>query len=354
VRIRNRLDPDGPQINGPFDTWIDVTDGGIDLNVASNGGDNYAVQDVIAHPTKPKRVFAFICYQGCWRSDNYGQAGSWSKVSITANADAGKNWGGDIAPDGSYLIMAQSSRNAFLKSTDDGVNWVVTGGTGVEMYNAAISPFDKTRVVGTSHAFGNKKMYESLDSGDNWSDMGEINASVTQSGYISYLHNSDTVIFVPESAGQGCYRGTKSGGSWTWSAIATLADVAHAHGSHQIYRDPITGYFYLPGGDNGGDVGIFQSTDNGVTWTQIYSTNVANAIIGTGTRLHAMYSFPIGSGSTSPQWTYAPQSTATGWAAPSTPSGMVNGAKRFAILSDGFHKAIIAGCWHGGIWMRVE
>jgi hypothetical protein len=42
------------------------------------------------------------------------------------------------------------------------------------------------------------------------------------------------------------------------------------------------------------------------------------------------------------------------WAGPTVPSGMTNGAKRFAVATDGSKWVVVAGCWNGGIWRYVE
>lgn len=337
-------------ISGTAGVWTDVTPVGIDLNVASNGGDNYAVQDVLPDPSQAGTFYAYVCYQGCWRSRNYGE--TWTKVSTTANMDAGKNWGGDIAPDGSYMVCAQSSRNAVLKSTDGGVTWVETGSAGTELYHAAISPFDKTRAVASSHESGNNHMFESLDSCATWTDMGVVNASVGASGYIHYLHNSDTILFIPEGV-TNVYRGTKSAGTWTWAAVTDLSNIAHAHGSHQIFHDVTNSAFFLGSADTGGTVGIWKSTNNGSNWTRVYTAEQENAVIGTPTKLYAMTSFPIGSGNIDNKFTSADRNPGTSWATAADP-GMLNGAKRFAVGTDGVKWVVLAGCWHAGIWRYVE
>lgn len=89
-------------------------------------------------------------------------------------------------------------------------------------------------------------------------------------------------IYVDASSPQHILLGTAGGGIWnTTNGGTTWAPVNDFMGSlavSAIVRDPVTGTLYAGTGEfDAGDgmrgAGIFQSTDNGVTWTALVSTN---------------------------------------------------------------------------------
>src|SRR6185436_21168017 len=66
--------------------WQDVTPAGINLAPGASGGgfpDNYGVQDIVADPVRPADLYAFVCYQGVWRSTDYGV--TWQQANPGAN-----------------------------------------------------------------------------------------------------------------------------------------------------------------------------------------------------------------------------------------------------------------------------
>lgn len=349
-------------ITGTSGVWTNVTPAGIDLTagysqtVTSNTDDNYGVQDIVADPVTASTLYAFVCYQGCWKSTDYGA--TWTKVSGSSVLDTGKNWGSSIAPDASYLLNtcgnsfsgSPEGRRTIQRSTDSGATWTKSADLGADPYNVTICPFDATRAIACMH--DTNHFYESIDSGVTWVDKGVINAAIVNSAYGHYLHNADTVL-VSGNAGEHVYRGTKSGSTWTFAQITDLNGAEHEHGIQQIFYDVTNTAFFYPGGESV-TPGIFKSTNNGTNWTRVYSTSAEGAIIGSASTLYAMRSFPINTGSLDMKYTTAARNPGTSWAAPSAPSGMINGAKRFAVVTDGARTAIVAGCWCGGIWRYIE
>ncbi len=342
-----------PGIQGTAGAWTNVTPGGIDLNAASNGGDNFGVQDVLAAST-PGTFYAFACYQGCWKSTDYGL--TWIKISPNGGPlDFGKAWGQDICATYMLATLGNSGegtpegRRCVFRSTDGGVTWNRSADTGHDPYNVHICPFDNTQVLAGTH--DDDSILMSTDSGVTWSVAVDIGTGGT-GFYVQYLQNSSTAIAVGQDS-DDVYRLTKSG-TWSSSAIASLANAAHGHGAYQGYRDPTSGRYYHPAGSNTGADGIWTSDDDGVTFTQRYSNSGESAIAATATVLYSMFSFPSGGGSTPPKYTTDDRSDGTTWPNGVTPAGMTNGAKRFAVGTDGARWAVLAGCWNGGIWRYVE
>src|SRR6516162_10354015 len=78
---------------GKVGEWVDVTPPAIDLNGAAFSGDNFGVQDVVVDPARPSDLYAFTCFQGVWKSMDFGQ--TWAKVNTGTNGaalDGGKLW----------------------------------------------------------------------------------------------------------------------------------------------------------------------------------------------------------------------------------------------------------------------
>lgn len=345
-----------PPISGTPGVWTNVTPGGVDLDSTHNSNDNAGVQDVLAHPTVPGLFYAFICYQGCWASSDYGL--TWTKQSPAGGPlDFGKSWGSDIAPDGSYMLATLGSsaegtpegRRCIFKSTDAGVTWSRSADTGHDPYNVNICPFDKTQALACTH--DDDSVLMSTDSGGTWSAAVDTATGGT-GGYLSYLQDASHAIYVGQDS-DDVYLLTKSG-TWSSAAIATLANAGHGHGAYQGYRDAISGRYYHPSGSNTGEDGIWTSDDNGATFTQRYSASGESAIVATTSTLYSFFSFPNGNSGAAPHFTTSLRSSGTSWAANTAPSGMTNGAKRMAAGTDGAHWVILAGCWNGGIWRYVE
>ncbi len=121
--------PDGGS-GGKVGVWENVTPATVSLDQKTpGGGDNYGVQDVLADPVRPSDLYAFICYQGVWRSTDFGM--TWKQVN--AGADWGKPWGTAIDPNlarepatAPALYAGVSNAIGFLKSLDFGVTWSIT------------------------------------------------------------------------------------------------------------------------------------------------------------------------------------------------------------------------------------
>lgn len=351
-------------ITGTADVWENVTPAGIDLNGASNGGDNYGVQETFVNPVAPAEVFAYVCYQGVWKSNSYGAAGSWVKVSATAAMDNGKLWAGDIARDGSYMLAASGNnfsgtpegRRQVWRSTDGGVNWTGNGSDlGGDPYSVRCSPYDTLRCLAATKD-NPSKLLESADGGATWTDHGALSMNLS-SAYVHYLHNSDTALIVGQDGGNS-FRLTKSGGTWTPTQVTDLNGAGHYHGLHEIVYDSIQGAFWFPaaGGAAGTD-GIWKSTNNGVNWTRVYSATTESVMVKTATKLYAQFGTPINGGVNDSKHTSADLNPGTTFATAqnlNTLFGMANGAKRIAATTDGSKWALIAGAWCAGIWRYVE
>lgn len=334
-------------ITGTSGVWTDVTPAGISLVGTDNGGDNYGCMDPLWDSSRGC-FFQFTCYNGVWRSNNYGL--TWVKVSTDGKLEGGKAWGEAIAQDGSYMLASCGNhatlRSMALRSTDGGATWSASANLGADPYDFDIDPTDPTHCVCTFH--DSNKLFESTDSGVTWADKGAMGSSGI-SGYVHFLNDGNTLLQVSQQgAAEGSWRGTKSAGTWSWSLVTDLAGNEHDHGSHQIFVDVANSVIFNPGA-----AGVFKSTDNGVTWTKP-GTQFGVAVVPTATKLYAGYSFPINSGSLDPKLQHASRPAGTTWTGDSIPGGMVNGPKRMAVATDGSRWVIVSGNWCSGIWRYVE
>ena len=143
--------------------WENVTPAGISLDQQDpGGGDNYGVQDVLADPARPSDLYAFVCYQGVWRSTNYGV--TWNQVSSDVNW--GKPWGEAIDPNPNrdpntapVLYAGGSNAVGFFKSTDFGETWTITALPAEfgdyryqQVYSVDVDPYDSRQAWSSAAA----------------------------------------------------------------------------------------------------------------------------------------------------------------------------------------------------------
>jgi hypothetical protein len=321
-----------------------VTPGGVHLAPDFNSAGNFGAQDVVADPSRPGTFYAFICYQGVWKSSDFGA--SWAKVDTDNNLEQGRPWGEAIAPDGSYMLACTgygTARWGAWKSTNGGVTWSkhpIADNSDPYMFD--IDPNNKNHVISTSHSVGN--VYESMDGGDTWTDKGD--AGVGGSGYAFFI-TSTTWLLVAQSGGGGTLRSTNSGSGWSH-----VGAMEHVHGGEQIFVDPTNHDIYV--GAHSTVSGVYRSTDGGASFNQVSSAQSA-AIVATGSTIYGMDSGASQSGNPPNPHISARANGAT-WTSISVPAGMTNGPKRADVGRDPVTGkwVIVAGNWNAGIWRYIE
>jgi photosystem II stability/assembly factor-like uncharacterized protein len=349
-------------VTGTPGIWEDVTPAGVSLDQENpGGGDNYGVQDVLADPARPGDLYAFICYQGVWRSTDFGI--TWKQVNL--GSGWGKPWGSAIDPNPNrdpntppVLYAGNSSAVGFLKSVDFGVTWteqLLPSSFGdfryQQVYSVDVDPNDKDHVIVAFHEAPD--IGESTDGGKTWKKIPTPPEDGGGSYYAFFVNTgaADTTrttwFTLPQQNGNArALRTTDGGATWT-----KLGQFQHHHGSAQLF-DAGAGTIYLAAMEPSG---IHKSTDFGQTWTTI--STISDGVI-TASRNQLYTSVGLGWGSVAdpvdPRLGSAPRGNDAMWSAIATPAGMVDGAKRIAVAPGAGHDVLVSGSWHAGIWRYVE
>jgi hypothetical protein len=358
--MRIIMGPDGGS-GGQVGVWENVTPASVNLDQSYKGGDNYGVQDVLADPARPSDLYAFICYQGVWRSTDYGR--TWKQTNTGDNWQ--KPWGEAIDPNPNRdpntppaLYGGPSNPIGFLKSLDFGVTWTVTKLPDSfgdyryqQVYSVDVDPNDVKHVIVAFHEAPD--MAESTDGGSTWVKHVTPPEDGGSSYYPFFINTGNaattrkTWLTIPQqNGGARALRTTDGGATWT-----KLNKFQHHHGSAELL-DAGGGVIYLAAMQPDG---IHKSTDYGVTWNML--SNLSSGVV-TASSKNFYTSVGLGWGNTTaplnPTLGTAPRNMDTAWKAMTGPTGMVDGAKRIAITNDGTHNIVIGGMWHAGIWRYVE
>jgi hypothetical protein len=353
-----------------LNTWTDVTPAGIDLDAAAFNNDNFGVQDVVADPARPSDLYVFTCFQGVWKSIDFGQ--TWTKINTGANGDAldhGKLWTAAIDPNAQRdpstpptLWTATGDHAAGVwKSVDGGVSWTahaVNNSTaaqasnntyfGNDVYALDVDPGNNLHLIAGFHGYPG--LSESIDGGATWTTI-PVPTGIGASLYPFFVRTGSAATTSKtwltqaqwDSNVAGIWRTENAGASWTHVAPT----LEHKHGSSQFFMAG-DGVVYAPSVNPNG---VFRSVDSGKTWNSV-SASLANAVFATADTIYAMDSFASG-GFYDPK----PQSSSSisdSWSPMTAVPAMTNGTKRAAVTFDGSHYVIVSGNWLGGIWRYVE
>jgi hypothetical protein len=342
--------------------WVNVTPPGIKLGQNDVGGmDNYGVQDVLADPARPGDLYAFVCYQGLWRSTDYGT--TWTQVNKGDNW--GKPWGSAIDPNPNRdptvaptIYAGVSGALGFLKSVDFGKTFSTQKMPDSfgdyhyqEVYSVDIDPYDVNHALVGFHEQADAA--ETTDGGSTWKKRPTPPGDDGGSYYPFFIDTGDaattgkTWLVIPQEASTAYAVQTTDGGA-TWKKLGKFQ---HHHGSAQIFS-PGKGVVYMVAMQPSG---IQKSTDSGATWKQL--RDISDGVI-TGSDKLLYVSVGKGWGSKGepldPEMGTAPLTDDGNWTAMMAPSGMFDGSKRIAVTKDKSHNIIVAGNWHAGIWRYIE
>ncbi len=329
----------------PVGRWENVTPSGIDLAPRLPGiGDNFGVQDVLADPRHPGTFFAFVCYQGCWKSTDWGS--SWSHVSSDGNLEHGRPWCEAIAADGSVLLACTGgwlhADGGIWRSVDDGRNWttVPLTGTNEDAYSLDLDRSDPSHAIAAVSE--GARVFESHDGGRTWTERTPSGAG--RGAYVFFVTSTCWLAVGKEGEHRGTRRTTDSGASWT-----TVAEIEHLTGQLQLHIDPELDTIYLPARS-----GIYRSSDRGATFQRVSATG-ASTVCATAELLYAQFAW-ASNGTLTPRTQIAQCRDGGEWVRLVDPAGMSNGAKRAAAVRDpdSGRWVILSGCWNAGLWRYRE
>lgn len=249
---------------------------------------NTVLRMVAVDPANSNHVLMAVADRGVWRSVNGG--GSFSRVTLQIDGKSIQDayfvkfdeHNGNIYAGGGMGFGSASGTGAVYCSTDGGSNWTLIAG-GVKdtggLNGADNEPWDiDFSVFGNRIWLGIKGedsgVYQSVDGGTNWSYIGMSGTAVLR--IKAHPANNDRFM-----VGTRVFSGTK--GIWRADCVTNNWGF-----SKNLSGEDGTGFVYHP--DNPGFLtastsgGLYQSTDNGATWTQRLSAPVGSGGFGHLTR----------------------------------------------------------------------
>lgn len=356
VRLSNNM------ASGAVGVWENVTPSEISLDPNFHGqAQNFGATGMVADPVNPAELYAFFCYQGVWKSTDYGI--TWKKISTGTNGsvlDDGRPWTaiGDndakrnpSTPLTLYTANGYGSSLGVFKSTDGGVNWSIYD-PGVDLYSYDMDPYDNQHLITGMHE--DSALRESFDGGKTWKNL-TTPPDAGKSIYPYFIDTGNpastrtTWVTVPQVDTGSSYFTTNAGASFSLTAGGTFA---HPHGNNQLFRDrPNVAYA-------AGSGGVWRTTDGGANWNKMYPSNAAytwaNGVTGTKDWLYAWDTGSNNGGIGGPHLMKAPRAQGTPWTPMDAPAEMNNGPSHLAVTSDGAHYILVGGAMNAGLWRYVE
>jgi len=247
-------------------------------------------------PTNPAVVYAGTSSGGFFKSIDGGT--TWTSISTGISAMSAKVITGiaidPVTPTNVYGSWQSGVPGGIFRSTNGGASWTSVDVVGFE--DVAIDPFNPTVLYAIS------PLYKSSNSGTSWTELlnglflsietdpvtpGTVYAGATgtvfkstDSGTVWTPYSSglgsdtvDALAIDPNSPnvlyagmdGTGLYKSVDGGETWSWLGLLAGLNVNHIDA---IAFDPSdSDTVYAAGFQNLGPVGIFKTTDEGVTWT---------------------------------------------------------------------------------------
>jgi hypothetical protein len=253
-----------------------------------------AIHTVLAHPSNPNTLYVGSVNGGVWKTiDATASQPKWTPLtdrmpsqSIGALAfDVGDSTTNTIyAGVGLYSSYGQlgNQRIGLMRSTNSGLNWQVVDGGGVLTGKniSGVYANGSTIVVSVNVAdtfnFSNIGIFRSTDVGASFTQISTGNGSSTGlPAGVSYDLVADplnpsvlytSIVFSPTAGGNGVYKSTNAGGSWTKVSTPAMDALIVNNTSNLEMSAGRNNEVYAAIINRGAAVGIFRSPDNGLTW----------------------------------------------------------------------------------------
>jgi hypothetical protein len=234
-----------------------TTDGGILWTPLTDSQPSLAIGSIALAPSNPDIIYAGTgeanfsdSYYGAGvlKSTNGGQ--TWSRLGSSADF---------VGPFGS------------TQSFGDG---------GAEVGGLAVSPTDPNVVLAAAMKsaagtmFSGSGIYRSIDGGNNWTLALSASNAVPFSVVFDPTNSSVAYTALGFRAGAGFYRSTDGGASWTFLSAFGLPTSSIGRVTVAISRsNPSILYATIGNPSSGHLSGVFRSTNQGATWTQLTSVS---------------------------------------------------------------------------------
>jgi hypothetical protein len=333
------------------------------MDPAFNAAGNYGALSVMVDPVRPSDVYVAVCYQGLWKSTDYGL--TWRKVNTGANSDKidigrpsmaiDPNPRRDPATPPTFYSNSLYGASGLWKSTNGGVDWVdvwksvraadgstdITQAVGSDAGAPVVDPQDSQHLIVGMHGsvgYGDH-VFESTNGGATWIDKGPVGRDSLQ----VFLIDRNTWIAQGDYFHSGDTRKTTNGGA-TWTI--TGPGIGHPHGGSSLLNLG-SGQLYLAAIG-----GLYRSTNNGDSWTKVPNSTDSSVVVATPKRLYTSYGWAW-LGGVEPQLGHVDRS-GNNWVADPAPVGMNNGGVAWAVTTDGTRHIVIGANWNGGVWRYVE
>lgn len=289
---------------------------------AGNSFWNGRANSIAINPYNSNEIFLGASSGGVWRTNDGGN--TWTPlIDHEPSLDIGEPQAIAIDPNDTNTVYVGSSNFAnssnittgILKTTDGGGSWIVLGSgfpasnngnafifRGRDVWGVAVDPANSKQV----YAASNIGLWTSVDGGNNWTQ-GTNGTGVAQSLVVDASSPAANRILFAGINGQGIDESNDGGGTWTKVLTTATPAVAAALATHvapppapapgigkvivalapptsppnaagvQVIYATIEGTggnFPIPNDPYYNILGIFQSTDQGATWTQRTATGL--------------------------------------------------------------------------------
>jgi PKD repeat protein len=216
-----------------------------------------------------------------WLSTNNGI--SWTLANASSGWPARYGHSSVALPDGSIVLMGgydnTNSMNDVWRSTDNGTTWALVNaspGWSVRYFSSSVAlPDGSIVLMGGKNQFGQayQEVWRSADDGSTWAQVTQNAQWAARSAFSSVVMPDGSIVLIGGSDNvlgydNETWRSMDQGATWTEVNASSGWTPRMDHGS-VVMPD---GSIVLMGGYNGaiGNLNdVWQSTNNGLTWTEV-------------------------------------------------------------------------------------
>lgn len=202
-----------------------------------------------------------------------------------------------IASTGLPVVDTLSRRYEGAVQSDDGTHYALAyDGTNLHLYKGAsigdlaqhntLGTLDSKKIelhltaAGTLLVGYDGQMKRSTDGGATFTDVYALPAATTAAWSITES-SAGSLVATQSSAGVGLFKSTDDGQTWTQIADATTFPDFPDH-VHRARYHPVNDYLIVTGGDGAANKGFYRSTDDGATFDYLVPANGTTQWVGIG------------------------------------------------------------------------